>query len=362
MIRTRALLPYCIVSGSMALGYGSIYTLLADLRDRFGFTGTQLGLIVAAGFFAGFFAQLFLARYADRGHIALMVRGGVIVAGLAMIASAVATEFWAFLLARLLLGLGSGIVGPAIRRIVITRDPEHVGANLGRVASFDVAGFVLGPLLAAVTAEALGIRAPFWFLAAVFVVILTLTLRLDLSAGTRHRTTTGHPRAPRDPRDASDARHRGRVLRHHRHVRSHLGGAPARPGRRDLADRPDPVAVHDSDDLPRADRWAHRPSTTDHSASLPSASPSRPSAPSRTASSRRLDAARRLARPRGRRLLHHAREPGLRRARQPTRSSSRPRRASSARPVSPPPASPGSAPATSTSSQDASPCPSPPPR
>ena len=43
VIRTRALLPYCIVSGSMALGYGSIYTLLADLRDRFGFTGTQLG-------------------------------------------------------------------------------------------------------------------------------------------------------------------------------------------------------------------------------------------------------------------------------------------------------------------------------
>jgi MFS family permease len=177
----------------MALGYGSIYTLLADLRDRFGFTGTQLGLIVAAGFFAGFFAQLFLARYADRGHIAIMVRGGVIVAGLAMIASAVATQFWAFLLARLLLGLGSGIVGPAIRRIVITRDPEHVGANLGRVASFDVAGFVLGPLLAALTAEALGIRAPFWFLAAVFVVILALTLRLDLTAG----TATEQPRVIR---------------------------------------------------------------------------------------------------------------------------------------------------------------------
>ena len=73
----RQLLPYFLVSGSMSLGYGSIYTLLADLRDRFGFSGTQLGLIVAAGFFAGFCAQLFLARYADRGYIAFMVRGGV---------------------------------------------------------------------------------------------------------------------------------------------------------------------------------------------------------------------------------------------------------------------------------------------
>jgi MFS family permease len=183
MIRTRALLPYCLISGSMSLGYGSIYTLLADLRDRFGFSGTQLGLIVAAGFFAGFCAQLFLARYADRGHVPFMVRGGVLVAALAMLASAVATQFWVFLLARLLLGLGSGAVGPAIRRIVITRDPEHVGNNLGRLASFDVAGFVLGPLLAAVCAELLGLRAPFWFLAVLLLAVLATSSRLDLSAG-----------------------------------------------------------------------------------------------------------------------------------------------------------------------------------
>ena len=177
------LLAYCLVSGAMSLGYGSIYTLLADLRDEFGFSGTQLGLIVAAGFFAGFCAQLFLGRFADRGHVALMVRGGVVVAALAMVASAVATQFWAFLLARLLLGLGSGMVGPAIRRIVITRDPANVGSSLGRLAAFDVAGFVLGPLIAAVAAETLGLRAPFWFLAVVLVGVLGLTLRLDLSAG-----------------------------------------------------------------------------------------------------------------------------------------------------------------------------------
>jgi MFS transporter, DHA1 family, multidrug resistance protein len=179
----RQLLPYFLVSGSMSLGYGSIYTLLADLRDRFGFSGTQLGLIVAAGFFAGFCAQLFLARYADRGYITFMVRGGVVVAALAMLGCAVATQFWAFVLARLLLGLGSGAVGPAIRRIVITRDPDHVGTNLGHLASFDVTGFVLGPLIAAITAELLGIRAPFLILAGVLFAVLALTVRLDLSAG-----------------------------------------------------------------------------------------------------------------------------------------------------------------------------------
>lgn len=177
------LVALCLVSGAMSLGYGSIYTLLADLRDRYGFTGAQLGSIVAAGFFAGFAAQLFMGRFSDRGYVALMVRGGIGIAALAMLASAVATQFWAFLVARLLLGMGSGMVGPAIRRVVITRDPAHVGANLGRLASFDVAGFVLGPLIAAVAAEAFGIRAPFWLLAAVLLGVLALTLRLDLAAG-----------------------------------------------------------------------------------------------------------------------------------------------------------------------------------
>lgn len=184
MRATNRILPYCLISAAMSLGYGSIYTLLADLRDRFGFTGGQLGLIVAAGFFAGFCSQLLLARYADRGHAALMVRAGVVIAALAMVGCAVATEFWAFVLARLLLGLGSGTVGPAIRRIVITHEPEHVGANLGRLASFDVAGFLLGPLIAAIAAEALSIRAPFWFLGAVLFIVLVLTVRLDLTAGT----------------------------------------------------------------------------------------------------------------------------------------------------------------------------------
>jgi MFS family permease len=172
-----------LVAGSMTLGYGSIYTLLADLRDRFGFSETQLGVIVAAGFFAGFCSQLFLSRFGDRGHIVVMVRGGVLVAALAMLGSAIATQFWVFVLARLLLGLGSGAVSPAIRRIVVTRDPEHVGNNLGHLSSVEVTGFVLGPLLAAAAAELLGIRAPFLFLAALLLVVLALTARIDLTAG-----------------------------------------------------------------------------------------------------------------------------------------------------------------------------------
>jgi MFS family permease len=64
-----------------------------------------------------------------------------------------------------------------------TRDAEHIGENLGRLASFEVAGFVLGPLVAALVDQLLGVRASFWFLTGVLLVVLGLTVRLDLAAG-----------------------------------------------------------------------------------------------------------------------------------------------------------------------------------
>jgi MFS family permease len=185
---------YFIVTGSLSLGYGSVLALLADLRDSYGFSESQLGAIAAAGFFAGFAAQVSLARQADRGHTALMVRGGLAIAALAMLGCAIATEFWMFMLARLCLGLGSGCAGPAIRRIVILRAPDDVGANLGRAASWDVAGFMLGPLIAAVVAEALNLRAPFVVLAVELLVVLAATARLDLHAAPSRNSEAGRGR------------------------------------------------------------------------------------------------------------------------------------------------------------------------
>ena len=57
-----------LLTGIMSLGYGSVFTLLADIRDRFGFDDASVGLIAFAGFATGFASQVFLARYADRGH------------------------------------------------------------------------------------------------------------------------------------------------------------------------------------------------------------------------------------------------------------------------------------------------------
>ncbi|MCU0311856.1 MAG: MFS transporter [Acidimicrobiales bacterium] len=173
-----------LLTGIMSLGYGSVFTLLADIRDRFGFDDAAVGLIAFAGFATGFASQVVLARYADRGHTALMLRSGVLAAAAGVMWMLVAAELWQWVGARLLLGLGAGTVGPAVRRLVIARDPANVGANLGRQTAFDVGGFVLGPLVAAVAAELFGLRAPFAVLLALYVAAFALLTRLDLRAGT----------------------------------------------------------------------------------------------------------------------------------------------------------------------------------
>lgn len=182
-----------LVTGAMSLGYGGILTLLADIRDQFGFDDGAVGLIAFAGFATGFASQVGLARFADRGHTATMVRTGITIAAVAAGWMVFADQLWQWVGARLLLGLGAGMVGPAARRLVITRDPANVGNNLGRQAAFDVGGFVVGPLVAAAAAELLGLRAPFVVLVAVYGAVLVLLSRLDLRTGETGRT----PRAMR---------------------------------------------------------------------------------------------------------------------------------------------------------------------
>jgi DHA1 family multidrug resistance protein-like MFS transporter len=179
---TRAMILLFLLTALMSLGYGSVFTLLADIRDKFGFTDGQVGLIAFAGLFTGVLSQLFLARYSDRGYAIVMMRVGIATAAFGMLWMVFATSLWQWIAARLLLGLGSGMVGPAIRRVIIARDPQRVGANLGRQTAFDVAGFVLGPALAAGLAQLFGLRAPFIVLTIVYILAVFLVGKVTTAA------------------------------------------------------------------------------------------------------------------------------------------------------------------------------------
>lgn len=174
------------------MGYGSVLTLLAEFRSRFGFSESELGVITAAGFLAGFVAQITLAPLADRGRTAQMIPGGVALAAVSMFGMVWATQLWAFVLSRVLFGFSAGAVSPAMRRLIIVRDPEQVGQNLGRLTAVEISGFVLGPASAAVMVELGGLRLPFIALGVANAAMLVWTSRLDLrsssNGGTRYKT------------------------------------------------------------------------------------------------------------------------------------------------------------------------------
>ena len=177
-----------LVTALMSIGYGILFTLLADIRDKFHFSDGAVGLIAFAGFASGFASQMFLSRFADRGRTALMVRTGMGIAAASMLWMVFATDLWQWVGGRVLFGLGTGMVAPAVRRVVIARDPARVGANLGRQTAFDVGGFVLGPLLAAVLAQLFNLRAPFLFLFITYVAVFVLIGRVNLTSGMQDTT------------------------------------------------------------------------------------------------------------------------------------------------------------------------------
>src|SRR3954463_384739 len=144
-----------------AMGYGAIFALLAELKDEYGISGWGIGLIGGTSFLAALLAQVSLARYADRGHTVLLLRVGLGVAAAGMLWFGIATQLWGFVGARALLGLGSGMFIPAARRVAVSRSGPNSGEVLGRMASVEVGGFVIGPLIAAVLAEAFGLHVPF---------------------------------------------------------------------------------------------------------------------------------------------------------------------------------------------------------
>lgn len=174
-------IPY-LVTAVAATGYGFVVSLFAEFRDEYGFGGWSLGFLTAAGFFAGFVTQVWLSHHADKGRGQQMIRFGLLAGVIAALWMAVSSDIYQFVAARVLLGLGAGLCGPPIRKIIISRDPKNMGKNLGKISAVDVFGFTLGPVMAAVIASFAGLRVPFLVLATLFASVLLLVWKEDLNS------------------------------------------------------------------------------------------------------------------------------------------------------------------------------------
>ena len=167
--RTLYLLQAATALGGM--GYGVMFTVLDDFRDKYGITEAQLGIIVGVGFITGFLSQILFAPQADKGHAKKLVMTGIAIEIVGTLFMAFGHAFLPLIIGRLLAGFGVGISEPALRRILILSDPARMGQNLGLIVSASVAGFTAGPIVSALTADTLGIAAPFLIVAVLLVVV-----------------------------------------------------------------------------------------------------------------------------------------------------------------------------------------------
>lgn len=167
--RTLYLLQATTALGGM--GYGVMFTVLDDFRDKYGITEAQLGIIVGVGFLTGFLSQILFAPLADKGHAKKLVMTGIAIEIVGTLFMAFGQAFIPLIIGRLLAGFGVGISEPALRRILILSDPERMGQNLGLIVSASVAGFTAGPIVSALTADTLGIAAPFLIVAVLLIFV-----------------------------------------------------------------------------------------------------------------------------------------------------------------------------------------------
>jgi MFS family permease len=167
-------------AGILALGFGLVAALLADLQETFGFPTWGLGLITGVSFLTGFAGHLTLGPLADRGALRLMLAGGALTGVLSLVWLAAATRLWEFVAARALVGIAEGAFLPAARRLVVAWRPERPGTELGRLLGAGMTGFVAGPIAGGLLASSLGLRSAFLVPAAALAATIPFLARLPI--------------------------------------------------------------------------------------------------------------------------------------------------------------------------------------
>ena len=123
----RLMVAFGGLMASLAAGYGVLFTIVDDYRDEYGISETAIGVVIGIGFIAAFLSQILIAPLADRGHARKVVLFGVAINVIGLLLMAAGTTLTPILIGRFISGVGIGAAGPAIRRIVILADPDHLG-------------------------------------------------------------------------------------------------------------------------------------------------------------------------------------------------------------------------------------------
>lgn len=189
----RGFAAVVLLAFATSLAQSSFFPLLPAMREAFGLSGAQTGALLSAETVAMLAAAVPIGLLAGRlGAQRLLVACAVLLP-VSMLGHALAGDRASLMLARALFGLSFGIlwtVGPAV-----AAGGGRGASGTGRLIAASGAGWLVGPVLSGLAADAFGYRLPFAAIAA-----LTVPLALGLLAGLDPRC--GPQRATGRLRDA----------------------------------------------------------------------------------------------------------------------------------------------------------------
>jgi MFS family permease len=181
-----------LLTAAMFINYadrGSLSLAAPLLKDRFGLSNAQIGLLLSAFFWSYAAAQPFAGAIAQRFSVRTVLAVGLAVWAGATAACGLATGFVSLLALRLLVGLGESVIFPANARILAEHAPDHQRGRANGVISL---GMFLGPtagtFLGGLILAQFDWRAVFFALGGVSLLWLIPWLATPLGAISPRRT------------------------------------------------------------------------------------------------------------------------------------------------------------------------------
>jgi len=170
-----------VLAAVLALSSADVVTVGASatqLRSDLSITNTEIGLLVAVSSLVGALASVPFGVLADRIRRTLTLSAAIVLWGVAMIWSAMASSYGELLLTRLFLGAVTAAAGPCIGSLV---GDYFAGSERGRIYGFILSGELLGAGFGfTVTGDiaALSWRLAFFILAIPAFVLAWAVMRL----------------------------------------------------------------------------------------------------------------------------------------------------------------------------------------
>ena len=168
--------------------------VLPVLAEELGGESLEIAGVLMASIVFLSLLQPFTGVLADRyGYLKAIVAGGVLGA-LTSLLCALASKWQELLVLRALGGLADAVSGPAILALATSISSKRRGLVLGIFRSSQGLSFVIGPILGALLARLLFLRAPFFFdsvLTFIAIVLFLLFCRREYSEGRLERLEYG---------------------------------------------------------------------------------------------------------------------------------------------------------------------------